>query len=225
MRNNCITDNDISLLETRLSSNLPSEEVALFFNSPHIYATNLQAEKWTMHYLLKQNIPIRRVKPVLTPDCPNCALNYRTCYLGQGIKVSVSRNLCQVANLINSSSCTVVDILYGRDTDEMPRIVFVRCPTYTGPTLAEGCIPIAPVSEFGFCRHYNRKYQVSYIPLRNVEGQTAYFSQSQSYDRVVFCFDGFRRDIRAIYTGISRTVRLSHLLLISSRPLREYFVS
>lgn len=225
IRENKVTDSDIALLETRLDSNLPDTELDRFLHAPHIFSSNFLATKWTEAYLCTQNIPIKRVPAILKPPCMYCEQEYQVAFLGEGVKVSVSRNLCQPANICNGTRAVVRNLYYERDADIQPLFITLDIKKgYSGPRLIDGSVPVGRVTDTGYCSHFARRYKVTFIPIRSDSGLTCFRAQSQTLPLVVCSFTGFKFRDRALYTMLSRCVALNNLLITTDKPLREYFI-
>lgn len=223
IRNNSVTESDVEALNERVDEQLSDTELSGFMDSVHIFSSNYLATKWNQTYLLTKNIPVRVVKPVLSIDCSLCASEYQSCYLGTGVRVSVTRNLCSVKSVVNGTECFVEDIFYANDTDVMPSFVTVHIPSYRGPALDDKTLPITLIKEKAFCVHSCKMFEVQYIPLRTNYGMTTYKAQSRTLDSVVVNFAGFK--FKAIYSALSRCTRLDQVVIRSDFPLRHYFFS
>lgn len=222
IRNDETTNEDIEILEKRLEKNLDDNELSKFFSSTHIFASNFLADLWNKTLLLSQNIPIKLLSPILTPPCEICEQDYKFCYAGRGVQVSISRNLCQVQNkqIVNGTRAIVQDIYYSKKTDRLPK--FVACtiiPKYKGPVLDNLTVPIPCLNEKAFCVHHKRSFRVKYIPIRNDNGLTAWRCQSKTMSSAVVTLDGFKFKDKGIYSSLS----LDSLVIRSKDPIRKYF--
>lgn len=227
IRENKVNDFDISLMETRLEQNLSNTELSRFVHSPHIFCSNFLANRWTEIYLSMQQTPIKRVPVVLEPSCSACESEFPVCFLGEGVKVSITRNICQPANVCNGTRVTVEQLYYERDTDIQPLFVTVKMNPgsgYSGPKLFDGTLPIPRLVDTGYCQHHERRYKVTFFPFRSDSGITHYRCQSQTLSSVVCSFSGFRFRDRALYVMLSRCTSLKNLVITANKPLREYFI-
>lgn len=223
IRNGRVSENDVTLLETRLDTNLDPNELNSFIDATHIFATNKFAENWNEIYLSQKPIAIKVVPPVLTPECEFCAREYYGCFLGKGVSASITRNLCPVKNVVNGSECTVEELFYENDHDPLPTFVTVHVKNYSGATLDDKTIPIPCVTERAFCPHSESFYEIKFIPLRTNYGLTVFKAQSRTIEKIWVNFTGFKFQDKAIYSSLSRCVSLNNVVIRSPIPLRDYF--
>lgn len=214
---------DILALESRLDRHLSDEELTGFLDAPHIFATNKLAEKWNTIFLLHKNIPIRVAKAILIPHCETCAEQYFPCFIGEGVNVVVTRNLCTVKSVTNGSRAVIKHAYYVHDEDVLPAFVSLDIEGYTGPRLEDGTVPVPCVNEKAFCLHTNSFYDVQFLPLRTCYGLTVFKAQSRTLEKIVVNFNGFKFRDKAIYSSLSRCVKLDNVVISSSKPLVEYF--
>lgn len=225
IRHDCVNQQDVASLQTRLTINLSSDEIESFSNSIHIYSSNSLCEQFHEKYLSTKDIPIKRVNPELSIDCSDCRKLYRPVFLGKGVDVTLTRNLLTAACITNGASATVVDLFYISNDDNLPAFVTLKFKSnYCGTKLDEdGSVAITYQREFCTCPHFNKKYSVKFYTLTNGNACTTYKIQSKTLTSAWCCFKGYKFKSKEIYVALSRVKRLDQLVIESDKPLEDYF--
>ncbi len=218
------TLNDVDALSKRLSSNLTDEQLLPFYDSVHIFSTNLKAQAWNDFYLMNSEISVRKLKPNLDPFCEICEKDYPVSYVGTGAKIIFQRNIINQFNLCNGTLAEVEEVYYSNNNQGLPDFISCNIPSYSGPTLYEdNLIPVVPIQETIICNHLNKKIKVTYYPIKNSYSRTTYKVQSITLPKVTIDFEGFRFKDKGVYTSLSRCVSLDNVLIHSKKPLASYF--
>lgn len=218
------TENDVRILETRLSSKISDDELDKFVDSVHLFSSNRLCDEWNNIYLMNEEIPCVNIKPVTEPECDECASQLPSCKLGRGVKVLLLRNFIVNRGLCNGCELEIVDVFYASKEQKLPEFVTFKPKNYQGPVLSEdGSVPLSPLTENIRCVHQDKILKVSYYPLKNSYGRTTHRIQSATLDSVVITLQGFKYRDRGLYVALSRVRSLDKLVIFTDRPLKSYF--
>lgn len=131
IRNKQITEDDLNLLESRLFQNLSEEERRDFAHHTFVFGTNKDITQHNKEFLLNRNEPVKLIKPVLNPYCPDCSSQYRPFYGGPNVKVHLTRNLSFGQGLCNSTDAIIIDMCFDK-LGSLPAFVVVSVENYDG---------------------------------------------------------------------------------------------
>lgn len=217
-----VTDQDYALFSARFQMNVPPEERRAFEDAVHIYWTRVEVKERNLDRLLQLLQPVARVPA--KHHGPNAAAGTSdqaegledVIYLAKGARVMLRSNLWTTAGLVNGALGTVVDIVYHRDQapapDGPPAVVMVKFDNYTGPTMADGTVPVPTLVKGWDDGHGNRLTREQF-PLSLAWATTVHKSQGLSLDKAVISVLNYDFGLGMVYVALSRCRSWQGMLL------------
>ena len=199
------------------------EDVSSFQSALHLFPTVEAVVEYNLDKLRSINKPIAIIKAVHSgPNAHRASTDDAggldpVVHLANTARVMLIANLWVEAGLVNGALGTVVSICYHNSTPpDLPLAVMVRFDNYSGPTLADGTIPITPLRRtWSNAGAQSSRLQ---LPLKLAWAVTIHKSQGLTLDKVMI--DIGRKEFCAglTYVACSRVRRLKDLLFISPFP-------
>ena len=203
MRNAESTISDWRLLMKRTLAEVG--DTSSFAESLHLYATTADVADHNARKLRGSGQPVTVIKalhkgPSASKASPDEAggLNPVVC-IAEGARVMLCANLWVDVGLVNGAIGTVVSICFenGHSPPDLPVAVTVRFDSYTGPTLSDSSVPIAPLSRTWF-------------------GGTIHKAQGMTLNKAVIDIGEFSSGLT--FVACSRVRHLADLLFVPPFP-------
>jgi ATP-dependent exoDNAse (exonuclease V) alpha subunit len=231
LRQNTVTTEDYNLLSQRVQAALPPDEVQLFQDALHIYATKEEVRERNYQRLRDLNVPVlishathqgHKAKKASTDEAGNLQ---STLYLAIGAKVMLTQNVWTEQGLVNGATGVVHDIIWDEGVtsprEEPPLAVLIHFEEYQGPDfIMDGDKKLVPIfratSEFLVNREVCRRTQ---FPLTLAYAITIHKSQGLTVDKAVLNL--FKKDFAPglTYVATSRVKRLRGLMFLEPFPI------
>jgi len=207
------TEDDYALISSRFIrgtiGNYPE-----FTDSIRIMAKNELINSYNIESLRKLQKPVVAIKAVHnTPSAavfssedaqglPSCL------YLAVGTKVRLTKNLWTSQGLCNG---TIVFEPNADISSQLPLCILVKFPSYLGPVLYDGAIPITPVTSA--FKKGNKNFTRRQFPLQLSYAISIHRSQGLTLDRAVVDIGDTEFSLGLAYVAISRLRTLEGILL------------
>ncbi|XP_055344659.1 uncharacterized protein LOC129592610 [Paramacrobiotus metropolitanus] len=205
------TQDDYDKIMTRVHSLLPAEDQIGFRGALHLFSERDPARSFNEKALTNLNMPVARIRAdhngnMASKGTEEQAMGLEsTLYLSRGSRVMLKRNLWTAKGLVNGALGYVRDIVYEpgtSPTDSLPFVILVEFDKYTGPTFANNCVPIAPITTKWTEKSQNCSR--TQFPLTLAWAITIHKGQGITCDKAVIHIG--RREFASglIYVGFSR---------------------
>ena len=140
----------------------------------------------------------------------------------------VTCNLWKDAGLVNGAQGTIHKVVYhpDREPPDLPAMILVKIPQYTGPSCIEGedkIVPIVPVTRQWF--KGKESCQRKALPLVPSYAITIHKAQGASLDSVIVDLGNREFAVGLCYTALSRCKCLQNLYFDGIMPSKERFMS
>jgi len=226
IRNKSATVADLSLLKSRLATNLTDEERAEFKTALHIFSSNADIENHNSCYVESLGKPIKMVNAEMNAVCKLCLIAYKPFYVpgGHSIKATITRNINYFLGLANGTQVEILHACYEGD-EKMPSFIQIKTSSLKGIGLngSKDIITISPIVEKTFCVHEKKYLNVKHYPLRLCYATSYFRVQGLNLEKVVVDLSGHYRYDKRSYTGLTRVKKLDHLMIKCKVPLEKVF--
>ena len=140
-------------------------------------------------------------------------------YLSSNARVMLTSNLWLEKGLVNGAMGKVVEVCYkeGSSPPALPLSVNVRFDDYSGPTLANGTVPITPITRSWFTANGESSRQQ--LPLRLAYGMSIHKSQGLTLKNVVIDLGSKEFSTGLSFVACSRAKKLSDIMFSNSLTL------
>lgn len=195
------------------------ENAGIFKDALHLFPTAAAVAEYNAEKLKKNSQPVARIEAIHSgPGASRIPASDAgglepVIYLACKARVMLTANLWVQVGLVNGALGTVVAICYdGADQSppNLPVAVTVKFDSYTGPTLADGSVPIVPLRRTWLSStHPCSRLQ---LPLKLAWAVTIHKSQGMTLDKVVI--DVGKKEFSAglTFVACSRVRHLKDLL-------------
>ena len=225
MRNAESTISDWRLLMKRTPAEVG--DTSSFAESLHLYATTADVADHNARKLRGSGQPVAVIKalhkgPGASKASPDEAggLDPVVC-IAEGARVMLCANLWVDVGLVNGAIGTVVSICFenGHSPPDLPVAVTVRFDSYTGPTLSDSSVPIAPLSRtwFGGTKQCSRLQ----LPLRLAWAVTIHKAQGMTLNKAVIDIGKKEFSSGLTFVACSRVRHLADLLFVPPFPYQR----
>jgi len=176
IREKCVTQQDIALLETRLEDNLSEAELERFEDSLHLFGETRLVDMHNNYYVMKKDVGMVYIKAVMSIDCSDCAANISGLFVSSGFKCTFTQNISTKLGVVNGQVCYIEHLVYKTSQTDEPDFLVVRIEDgkYRGRGLngSSNLISIFPMKLFEYCKHKAENYTVTRYPLKLNYGST-----------------------------------------------------
>ena len=217
LRNCQVTESDWRYLMTRTPANVSNS--CIFDNALHLFPTVDAVAEYNINKLHACGQPIAVIKAVHTganaskASADDAGGLYPVVCLAKGARVMLSSNLWVEMGLVNGAMGSIQAICYHESgaPPDLPVAVTVLFDNYTGPTLSDGTVPIAPI------RHSwstsGSQCSRLQLPLKLAWAVTIHKAQGLTLDKVTI--DIGKREFSAglTFVAVSRVRHITDLLL------------
>ena len=225
LRNCQVTESDWKYLMTRTPANVSN--VSSFDNALHLFPTVEAVAEYNANKLHACGQPVAVIKAVHTganaskASADDAGGLYPVVCLARGARVMLSSNLWVEMGLVNGAMGSIQAICYheGGAPPDLPVAVTVLFDRYTGPTLSDGTVPIAPIRHSWSTSgtHCSRLQ----LPLKLAWSVTVHKAQGLTLDKVTI--DIGKREFSAglTFVAVSRVRHISDLLFNPPFPFQR----
>jgi len=225
LRNCQVTESDWKYLMTRTPANVSN--VSSFDNALHLFPTVEAVAEYNANKLHACGQPVAVIKAVHTganaskASADDAGGLYPVVCLARGARVMLSSNLWVEMGLVNGAMGSIQAICYheGGAPPDLPVAVTVLFDRYTGPTLSDGTVPIAPIRHSWSTSgtHCSRLQ----LPLKLAWSVTVHKAQGLTLDKVTI--DIGKREFSAglTFVAVSRVRHITDLLFNPPFPFQR----
>lgn len=223
LRNCQVTESDWSNLMTSYRVSNASS----FDNALHLFPTVEAVVEYNINKLHACGQPVATIKAVHTgtnavkASVDDAGGLQPVICLARGARVMLSSNLWVEMGLVNGAMGTVQAICYhdGSTPPDLPVAVTVLFDSYSGPTLSDGTVPIAPIrhswsTSAGYCSRLQ-------LPLKLAWAVTIHKAQGLTLDKVTVDIGKKEFSAGLTFVAISRVRHMTHLLLNPPFPFQR----
>ncbi|XP_026290155.2 ATP-dependent DNA helicase PIF1-like [Frankliniella occidentalis] len=214
------TPADYARFGERFKLNVPVAEREEFKDATRLYTTRDEVAAHNIKKLQELDSPVARL-----PAKHNNATAKRgsaddaaglepVVYLAKGARVMLRSNMWLETGLVNGATGTVVDIVYqpGRaQPEDLPAVVMVKFDNYTGPTVADGLVPVPTLVHTW--DHEQVACSREQVPLCLAWAVTVHKSQGLTLDRAVVSVGLRDFAVGLMYVAMSRVKSWEGLLI------------
>ncbi len=226
IRNKQLTSADLTLLKTRLASNLSEDEKWSFRDALHIFSSNVAIEDFNETFVKNLGKPVKIVRAQMEPVCKLCMINYRPFYVpgGHEIKANITRNINYFLGLANGTTCSILQACF-EGKNKLPSFIICRVDSFKGIGLdgTKNIIALAPLNEKLFCVHEKKYVKIKHFPLRMRYAASFFRIQGFNLEKVVVDLSAHSNYDNRSYTGLTRVKKLDQLMIICNKPLETVF--
>jgi len=212
-----VTNEDVSLLQTRLYKNISEQERLLFDKSLHIFPFNKQVRQCNYDKLLHSGIPVYKVDKIQFPKLP--IAESPDLYIGKGIPICLDLNYDIKNGLNRGLRGTIESWLFDKGS---VAVIFCKFPTYKGKTV-EGLVPIPRSIDYVWDESKKIKIKIHYFGLKTLFSTTLHSAQGLTIDRCAVDLNSYEHFIGQSYTALSRTRSLSTICILNDTLTLDRF--
>ncbi|KAE8740151.1 hypothetical protein FOCC_FOCC014349, partial [Frankliniella occidentalis] len=224
-----VTTDDYSVLETRFSSNVSSEERKKFENAVHLFPTRDEVKLYNEISLGRLKDSNENPVPVLkVPAVHNCPAALKgsveeanglepILYLAEGATIMLRSNLWTKKGLVNGSVGRIVHIIFNEDSnphEDLPVVIICHFDKYKGPYLNNSSyVPITTVTRSWTNKCGTNCSRIQF-PLSLAYACTIHKAQGLSLELVFIQIGDREIGNGSTYTALSRVTSLKGMLLV-----------
>ncbi|KAK3922031.1 ATP-dependent DNA helicase [Frankliniella fusca] len=212
---------DFARFSARFKMNVPAAERELFRDAMHVYTKRDEVAAHNLAKLVELDEPValllaRHNNAKAKEGSADAAQGLeKEVRLSKGSRVMLRSNLWLAAGLVNGATGTVVDIIYEPNKappNDLPVAVMVRFDKYSGPTMADGSVPIATQLR-GWDDSQGTHCTREQFPLCLAYAITVHKAQGLTVERAVVNVGQRDFQVGLIYVAMSRVKSWDGLLL------------
>ncbi|KAK3922297.1 ATP-dependent DNA helicase [Frankliniella fusca] len=211
---------DYARFGERFKLNVPAAEREEFKGATRLYTTCSEVAAHNIAKLQELNSPVARLparhnNATATRGSTDDAAGLEpVVYLAKGARIMLRSNMWLEVGLVNGATGTVEDIVYepGRaQPEDLPAVVMVRFDKYSGPTVADGLVPVP--TEVHTWEHDKVACSREQVPLCLAWAFTVHKSQGLTLDRAVISVGLRDFAVGLMYVAMSRVKAWAGLVI------------
>ena len=220
-----VTESDWKHLMTRTPAHVFN--ASSFENALHLFPTVEAVVEYNINKLHACSQPVAMIKAVHTganaskASADDAGGLYPVVCLAEGARVMLSSNLWVEMGLVNGSMGSIQAICYneGAAPPDLPVAVTVLFDSYTGPTLSDGSVPIAPIRH-SWSASSSRCSRLQ-LPLKLAWAVTIHKAQGLTLDKVTIDIGKKEFSAGLTFVAVSRVRHITDLLFNPPFPFQH----